>query len=77
MAGAPGHIPVLLEEALAGLAIKPDGIYVDATFGRGGHAAGLLQRLGRDGRLLALDKDPQAVRAGLEGLAADKRFVFE
>ncbi|MDO9372722.1 MAG: 16S rRNA (cytosine(1402)-N(4))-methyltransferase RsmH [Gammaproteobacteria bacterium] len=76
-AGIHSHIPVLLEEALAGLAIKPDGLYVDGTFGRGGHAAGLLQRLGRDGRLLALDKDPQAVQAGLEGLAADRRFMIE
>lgn len=71
------HRAVLLEEALAGLAIKPDGLYVDGTFGRGGHAAGLLQRLGRGGRLLALDKDPQAVQAGLEGLAADRRFMIE
>lgn len=76
-AGIHSHIPVLLEEALTGLAIKPDGLYVDGTFGRGGHAAGLLQRLGNNGRLLALDKDPQAVQAGLEGLAADKRFMIE
>ena len=57
------HVPVLVEEVLEGLAPSADGFYVDATFGRGGHTARLLQALGREGRVLALDRDPQAVAA--------------
>ncbi|ALP43051.1 16S rRNA (cytosine(1402)-N(4))-methyltransferase RsmH [Aeromonas schubertii] len=55
------HITVLLDEAVEGLAIKPDGIYVDGTFGRGGHSRLILQQLGPDGRLIAIDRDPQAI----------------
>ena len=58
------HITVLLEEAVAALAIKADGRYVDATFGRGGHSRAILAQLGAQGRLLALDRDPQAVAVG-------------
>jgi len=58
------HTTVLLNEAVDALAIKPDGIYVDGTFGRGGHSALILERLGEAGRLIALDKDPAAVAAG-------------
>ena len=58
------HIPVLLTEALDALAVRPDGIYVDGTFGRGGHSRGLLARLGPAGRLIALDRDPTAIAAG-------------
>ena len=58
------HTTVLLNEAVAALAIKPDGIYVDGTFGRGGHSALILEGLGSKGRLIALDKDPAAVAAG-------------
>ena len=54
------HVPVLVEEALAALEIREDGTYVDGTFGRGGHSAAILARLGVRGRLLALDQDPEA-----------------
>lgn len=57
------HVAVLLEEALAALEVKPDGVYVDATFGRGGHAQAILARLGTAGRLVAFDKDPAAIEA--------------
>jgi 16S rRNA (cytosine1402-N4)-methyltransferase len=67
------HCPVLLGEALDGLAIRPDGAYVDGTFGRGGHSRALLARLGASGRLLAFDRDPEAVMAAAD-LAADPRF---
>ncbi|HET7831772.1 MAG TPA: 16S rRNA (cytosine(1402)-N(4))-methyltransferase RsmH [Gallionella sp.] len=58
------HTTVLLHEAVDALAIKPDGIYVDGTFGRGGHSGRILERLGSNGRLIALDKDPSAVAVG-------------
>ena len=66
------HRPVLLEEAVAALAIRADGVYVDATFGRGGHSRAILERLGPAGRLIALDRDPQAVAAARE--ITDLRF---
>lgn len=59
-----GHLPVLLHEAVSGLAIRPDGFYVDGTFGRGGHSRQILGSLGPGGHLLALDRDPEAVAAG-------------
>ena len=68
-----GHAPVLLEEALAALAVEPDGHYVDATYGRGGHARALLARLGSTGTLLLVDRDPQAVRSATEEFGADAR----
>jgi 16S rRNA (cytosine1402-N4)-methyltransferase len=55
------HIPVLYEEALAGLKIAPGSLYIDATAGGGGHSAGILERSGPDGRLLAIDADPEAI----------------
>ena len=68
---------MLLREALEGLAVRDDGWYVDATYGRGGHSAEILARLGAQGRLLALDKDWQAVAHGREELATDSRFTIE
>jgi len=65
---------VLVEEALDGLGVAANGAYVDATFGRGGHSARILERLGGQGRLLALDKDPEAVAAGRRQFGADPRF---
>ena len=59
-----GHVTVLLDEAVAALNIRPDGVYVDATFGRGGHSRAILAALGPEGRLVALDRDPAAVEAG-------------
>lgn len=69
------HISVLLDEALEGLAVRPDGLYVDGTFGRGGHSRAILARLSREGRLIGFDKDPEAIRAGTELAAEDGRFV--
>jgi len=69
-----GHVPVLLAEALAALAVRADGVYVDATFGRGGHARGLLAALGPRGRLIAIDRDPEAEAAA--GEIRDPRFTF-
>lgn len=60
----PAHVPVLAQEAVAALAIRSDGVYVDATFGRGGHSRLILDRLGPQGQLIALDRDPDAMRAG-------------
>ncbi|RJQ49357.1 MAG: 16S rRNA (cytosine(1402)-N(4))-methyltransferase RsmH [Gammaproteobacteria bacterium] len=68
------HQPVMLQEAMEWLAVQPEGIYLDATFGRGGHAEAILERLGPHGRLLALDKDPQAVAAAERKFATERRF---
>ena len=56
------HISVLLNESIEGLAIKPDGIYVDGTFGRGGHSRQILSKLNEQGRLISIDRDPQAIQ---------------
>jgi len=68
------HRTVLLAEAVEALAVTPDGVYVDATFGRGGHSRSILARLGPAGRLIALDRDPAAVAAG--AAIADARFAI-
>lgn len=73
--GAYEHAPVLLDEALASLAVRPDGIYVDATFGRGGHSRAILDRLGPRGRLIAIDRDPEAVKAATGLFGDDRRFT--
>jgi 16S rRNA (cytosine1402-N4)-methyltransferase len=68
------HQPVLLEEAVSSLNIRGDGIYLDGTFGRGGHSRAIIARLTEQGRLLSLDKDPVAVHSGQENLGGDPRF---
>jgi 16S rRNA (cytosine1402-N4)-methyltransferase len=71
------HRPVLLAEVLDALAIQPDGFYVDGTFGRGGHAAAIMDELGPEGRLLAMDKDPEAVQSAEEQFGDDPRFEIQ
>ena len=68
------HTPVLLDEVLRGLNIRPDGCYVDCTFGRGGHSKAILQCLNEQGRLFAIDKDPEAIYGVDKELSTDKRF---
>lgn len=71
------HIPVLLKESIEGLAIKPAGIYIDATFGRGGHTQAILDQLGPYGQLIAIDKDGEAVAYGREKFNKESRFFIE
>ena len=68
------HQPVLLHEAVEALKVRRDGTYLDCTFGRGGHSRLILGRLTEQGRLLALDKDPRAIEAGMHELGGDSRF---
>ncbi|WP_076418516.1 16S rRNA (cytosine(1402)-N(4))-methyltransferase RsmH [Colwellia sp. UCD-KL20] len=70
------HISVLLNEAVNGLAIKPDGVYIDCTFGRGGHSSLILSHLSDAGRLIAIDRDLTAIAAA-EKFADDPRFLIE
>jgi 16S rRNA (cytosine1402-N4)-methyltransferase len=72
-----GHRPVLLQEALKALDVTPAGTYVDGTFGRGGHSRKILAALGRDGRLLAIDKDPVAVAFGRRQFGDNGCFSIE
>ncbi|MBL8429774.1 MAG: 16S rRNA (cytosine(1402)-N(4))-methyltransferase RsmH [Dechloromonas sp.] len=74
MTRGAAHVTVLLEEAVGALAIKADGIYVDATFGRGGHSRRILSALNEKGRLVAVDRDPQAIAAG--AAVDDSRFLL-
>ncbi|UTW06802.1 16S rRNA (cytosine(1402)-N(4))-methyltransferase RsmH [Pseudomonas benzenivorans] len=69
------HITVLLDEAVAGLAVRAGGCYLDGTFGRGGHSRLILEKLGPDGHLLGFDKDPLAIETGNALAAEDGRFV--
>ena len=66
------HVPVMLQPCIDGLNIKPDGVYVDVTFGGGGHSKEILKHLGPKGRLIAFDQDPDAQR----NIPADDRFIF-
>jgi 16S rRNA (cytosine1402-N4)-methyltransferase len=68
------HTPVLVEEVVTALALRPDGLYVDATFGRGGHSARILQALGCEGEVIAIDRDPQAIEAGRARFASETRL---
>jgi len=71
------HTPVLLAEVLHGLQVQADGVYLDCTFGRGGHTRALLEKLGPRGRVVAIDRDPQAVAAGRALAAQDARVRIE
>ncbi len=66
------HIPVLLNECIEGLAIKPSGVYVDVTFGGGGHSRAILDKLDKNGTLIAFDQDPDAQQNKID----DSRFIF-
>lgn len=70
------HKPVLLEQVLSGLNIKSDGIYIDATFGRGGHASAILRQLNENGRLLVMDRDPLAIATAQDMMADDPRVII-
>ena len=72
--GSKEHIPVLLGPVLEGLDIKKDGFYVDGTFGRGGHSIEILKRLNSKGRLLGIDRDPDAIASAPTALINDPRF---
>jgi 16S rRNA (cytosine1402-N4)-methyltransferase len=73
---ARAHVPVLLAETLEGLRVARDGIYLDGTYGRGGHAREVLARLGPDGRLLVMDRDPDAIADAKRELGADPRVAI-
>ena len=68
------HITVLLDEAVAALAVRSEGCYVDGTFGRGGHSRLILQQLGEQGQLIGFDKDPRAIETGVQLHEQDARF---
>lgn len=70
------HVPVLHEEVLEALAVRADGAYLDATFGRGGHAASILARLGSEGKLIVLDRDPVAIEIAEQRYGKDPRVTI-
>jgi len=70
------HAPVLHDEVIAALAIRPDGNYVDGTYGRGGHARSILALLGERGRLIVMDRDPQAIEDARQRLGGDSRVTI-
>ena len=71
------HKPVLSNLVTKSLQIKQDGIYVDCTYGRGGHTKKILDNLGNDGRIIAIDRDQDAEEHAIENFSYDKRFIFE
>jgi len=71
------HVPVLLDEVLEHMQVKPEGIYVDGTFGRGGHSKEILRQLGPEGRLLVIDRDLDAMRVAKELAQSDPRVIVE
>lgn len=71
---AAAHAPVMLAEAVRALRVRPEGVYIDGTFGRGGHSAAILAALGAEGRLLAFDKDEDAVQVAQARFGTDPRF---
>ena len=75
-ADASAHLPVLFTQVMDGLRVKADGTYLDGTFGRGGHARGVLERLGPGGRLLLMDKDPEAIAVAEREFAGDARVAI-
>ncbi len=76
MSSQSGHQPVLFDEVLQAMQVKPDGVYIDGTFGRGGHAAAILEQLGEHGRLIVMDKDPQAIACARAKHAGDQRVTI-
>jgi 16S rRNA (cytosine1402-N4)-methyltransferase len=73
---ASAHLPVLFVQVMEGLRVLPDGTYLDGTFGRGGHARGVLEKLGPGGRLLLMDKDPEAIAVAGREFAGDARVAI-
>lgn len=71
------HVSVLLDETVTALNIKPNGLYIDGTFGRGGHTRAILSALSLEGKVLGLDKDPEAIKSGQQLAAQDERFTIE
>jgi 16S rRNA (cytosine1402-N4)-methyltransferase len=74
---APAHQPVLFDETIEALRVRPGGIYVDATYGRGGHSKEILRRLNEEGRLLILDRDPAAIAEARKNHEDDKRVFIK
>ena len=74
-AGKDQHVPVLKDEILAQLGVRPDGLYIDGTFGRGGHSRAILEQLGPAGRLLVIDRDPRALETADDLAASDSRVT--
>ncbi len=70
------HAPVMLDEVMQHMNVRPDGVYVDGTYGRGGHAQSILSCLGENGRLIVMDKDPDAIKAAQNNIGKDSRVTI-